>query len=130
MINLLRIAMSATSVVVPNQQVSIQLYTGQIPVMNNNNQPTGKVIPQYAPAVLSMATIMLEDKQRLEHTDGYDITKILKRFYIPMTVNGLNRALNKGGDLITTVADGVVYKTIEVIEQFNTGYTCVIGISQ
>jgi hypothetical protein len=124
MINLLPLVLRGIGVVNPNTPISIRLFLSQTNL-------TGVITPTYAAPVTSKASVSLEDTQRLTHINHYDSTRIYKRFYVPMIINGLNRPINKGGDLITTLNDNLVYKIVEVLEQFSSqNYTCVIGVCQ
>ena len=105
-----------------SQPVTSVYYSGK----SNVN---GFVTPTYT-TVSSSAIIEPEDDQNLLHLESFDVTKIYKRFYIQATLTGLNRPNKTGGDKITTLSDNVTYRIVKVLEQYNTGYTCVIGVAQ
>jgi len=106
--------------------VDIQLYTfsGMQFSMGNN-------IPSYNAPIALKANMQLYNNQAITLTDGYSITNIYKRFFINSNITGLNRNLSTGGDYIVwTNPTGIdlKYRIIMVLNQFNVGYTEVIGV--
>ncbi len=122
--NLHRINRNTINTTTPFQPISIYLYLGQ--TFNK-----GDDIPNYSAAIETEANIQLENAQNLKHLQGINLNTIYKRFFINNVLTGLNRNLANGGDYITWIEPNtntlLKYKIIEVVAQFNVGYTEVVG---
>ena len=118
-LNLHRAINSTLNALTPVRPITIKIFTGQTHDAEYN------VIPNYSdyPA---MARIQLENKQNLQHIVALNLSTIYKRFYIQIDyLTGLNRNISSGGDYIQYGT--LFYKIVEVLDQFETGWVCVIG---
>lgn len=121
LLNLQLAGLSIIQSVVPSQQVTVSIYAGQVNI--NGYLEASYVSKNYS------AVVEPELDQQLLHLVSFDVTKIYKRFYIQAVLTGLNRPMETGGDTITTLSDGVKYRIVKMLEQYHTGYTCVIGVA-
>ena len=106
--NLQALSVGAIAAVNPQTQLSIQVSTGSTNV-------NGDLTPTYAAPVSVSGQIQPLSTADIRHMDALNIQGVRRRVYINGQVNGLVRATNQGGDLITT-PDGKVWLTTEVIE--------------
>ena len=122
--NLHRINQKSIQATTPFQPVQLVTYAGKSFNMGDDT-------PVYNPPIEIMANIQLANKQSLQHLEGFNASLIYKRFFINAVITGLNRNISSGGDYLlwTEPNTGVQlkYKVIEVKNQFNVGYTEVIG---
>lgn len=119
--NLEKMVTCVISSVVPRKKIAIYLFAGQ------TNDAAGKITPSYAEPFLTTAQVQLTDKQTLEHIDNANYTKIYKDFRIQSnTLTGLNRNLQTAGDYIKM--DNLYYKIVAMPEQFEVGWTWVVGV--
>lgn len=119
--NLEKMVTCVISSVVPRKNIELYLFLGQI------NDKAGKVVPTYNDPYSTTAQVQLTTQQTLEHLDTVNFTKIYKDFRIQSnTLTGLNRNIKTGGDYIKM--DNLYYKIVAVPEQFEVGWTWVVGI--
>lgn len=98
----------------------------QIVAYNGQTNIRGIVTTSYSAPYQTLARVQLETPQTLQHLENINMTLVYKRFYInSYSLTGLNRQLNTGGDYI--MMDTIKYKIIQVLENFESGYVCVIG---
>ena len=110
--------------VVPESPISLFIYNGYV------NDAAGNITNSYTEFDNLLAQVQLENKQNLIHLNGFNASKIYKRFYIQSyTLTGLNRNISTGGDYIEMVVDGntLYYKIVEVKENFRVGWVCIVG---
>ena len=123
--NLNQIVTTAITAVTPFVPVQIYTYAGSAFSMGDDT-------PTYNAPISAMANMQLYNKQDLIHVDGYNKTSIYKRFFINANLTGLNRNLNTGGDYLTWTNPNtnttLKYKIVMVKNDFNVGYTEVIGV--
>jgi hypothetical protein len=110
--NLNSIANGVVSAVSPNQLLSIQVSTGYTTAAN------GKRTPTYAAPVTAFGQVQPLSNAEIAHLDSLNIQGVKNVIYINGQVNGLVREDGKGGDLITTVADGKVWLVSVVLEDW------------
>lgn len=79
--------------------------------------PDGSQVPQYATFANVPCQIQALSYQDLQHIDGLNIQGTRRAVYINGNWEGLNRATNKGGDLLTT-PDGTVWLVAMVLEHW------------
>ena len=104
----------------PNSAATVKIFNGTTVGYG------GEVVADYTDTVIDNVQVQLENNQELEHKFYYQINKIYKAFYMSTNVlTGLSRQLQTNGDYI--VHKNVSYKIVEVIDDFNSGYICVIG---
>lgn len=119
-INVNYIAGNALKATYPQVQIQWYKYTGQTNVM-------GIVTTSYNAPVTFSANVQLANAQELQLLDGYNSTKIYKKFWINnQTITGLDRNISSGGDYL--VYNSLTYKIVQVIDQFNTGWVKVFGV--
>lgn len=118
--NLQSIVTPQITSIVPERPISLLIYDGY------SNDAAGNVTPNYTQYNNLYAQVQLENHQNLVHVDGYNETKIYKRFYIQsFRLTGNNRNLDTGGDYI--LMDSLYYKIVQILDNFKTGWVCVIG---
>lgn len=104
----------------PNHVVTLKIFNGTTIGYG------GVVSASYTDVVVSKVQIHLENNQKLEHKRYYQLNQIYKAFYMTRSnLTGLSRQLQTNGDLI--VYKTITYKIVEVIDNFETDYVCVIG---
>ena len=102
--------------------VPVDLYTflAQANVM-------GIIAPTYNLPVTINANVQLASPQELRHIDGYNATKIYKKFWINNDqLTGLERNISTGGDYL--IMNALVYKIVQVIDNFTTGWIKIICV--
>jgi hypothetical protein len=123
-LNLNLINQPVIEAVTPFQDIMLYTYSG-------STFSYGNTTPTYNPPIALKANVQLYNNQAIKLLDGYSITNVYKRFFINADITGLNRNISSGGDYITWVnAMGVTlrYRIVMVLNQFNVGYTEVIGV--
>lgn len=117
--NLHGIVSAAIGAVNPQQQITIQVSTG------NTVAADGTPIPAYAPAVQVTAQVQALTGRDIEHADALNISGIRRALYINGEVDGLVRPSQKGGDLVQ-LADGSIWLVAEVVEHWPDWTKCII----
>lgn len=118
--NLYSLVNNSIAQVSPNHNVTLKIFNGTTIGYG------GIVSASYTDVVVSRVQIHLENNQKLEHKRYYQLNQIYKAFYMTRNnLTGLSRQLQTNGDLI--VYKTITYKIVEVIDDFETGYVCVIG---
>lgn len=112
--NLHGIVASAIGSVNPNVPATLQISTG------STTQPDGTPVPTYATPITGTAQVQALSYMDLKQVDGLNLNGTRRAIYFYGAVNGVVRASNKGGDLIT-LTDGHnvgVWLTALVLEQW------------
>jgi hypothetical protein len=110
--NLHGIVSNAIGAVNPQVMVSVQVSTG------NTTNPDGSETPTYAAPVTILAQVQPLSWRDIWQIEGLNLQGTRKAIYLNGQVDGLVRALNKGGDLIT-FPDGSVWLVALILEGFN-----------
>ena len=108
----------AIGAVSPLQQITIQLSTGA------TTGPSGKRTPVYGAPISATAQIQALQYNDIVQAEGMQIEGVRRKLYIQGHVDGLVRANNKGGDIVT-LADGTVWLVAMIAEHWPT-WTCAI----
>ena len=102
--------------------VSVQLYTFLAQV-----NTLGILSVTYNAPLTINANVQLANNQELQHIEGYNATKIYKKFWINNDqITGLDRNISTGGDYI--VFNALTYKIVQVINNFATGWVKIICV--
>jgi len=119
-INLNYISSTALTATYPIITVTLNIFNGQTNVL-------GTITPTYTQFTNISANVQLLNSQELKHIDGYNSTKVYKKFWLNAgQLTGLNRNLSTGGDYISW--NGLVYKIIGVANNFLTGWVKVLTV--
>lgn len=106
--------------IVPRLPITLNIFNGT--TVND----AGLVTPTYTTINNITAQVSLYNNQKLQHKAYFNTNKIYKSFYIQSTnLTGLNRNLNTTGDYI--ILQGLYYKIVEVLDNFQVGWVRVIG---
>jgi len=119
--NLELIIQPAMNCIVKRLPITLHVYAGNIqdPVTFQNTV-------NYTVINNITSQVSLANNQKLTHKDYYQQNIIYKRFYIQSnTLTGLNRNISTAGDYI--VCQGLYYKIVEVLANYQTGWVEVIG---
>ena len=117
-LNVNYIASTSLEAIYDRVEVQVYTYLGQ-------TNTYGVVSVTYNAPFTIHANIQLASNQELRHLDGYNSTKIYKKFWINNDqLTGLNRNISTGGDYITF--NGLTYKIFQVIDDFHTNWIKVI----
>ena len=122
--NLHLINQQAIEAVTPFASVVLYTYKG-------STFSSGDYIPNYNNPVFLQANMQLTDDQTLKLINNYSVTSIYKTLFIYGNVTGLNRNINNGGDYWTWLDSNnnlLRYRVVKVIDNFNTGYSEVVGV--
>lgn len=111
--NLHQVASGVIAAVNPFQPVTIQASTGYATAAG------GKRTPTYAPAVNASGQVQDLTGKDLRQLEGLNISGSQRTIYLNGIVSGVVRMSQRGGDLIT-LADGTVWLTTQVLEQWDT----------
>lgn len=111
--NLQKIAVGIISAVNPQRSLSIALSTGR------SVSADGTPVPTYATPVTGISGQV----QPLQYTDiqlanSMNLQGTRRKIYINGALTGLQRNTLQGGDMITTLDDGLVYLVAVVAEQW------------
>lgn len=115
------IVAGAIGTVNPNAPVTIQVSTGYV------TNADGSRSPSYAAPQMIAAQVQALSYGDIVHADGLGIQGTRRKLYIHGAVNGLVRAQNKGGDLVT-LADGTVWKIALILEQWPDWASAIITL--
>lgn len=110
--NLHAIVAGAISGVNPLVPVQVQVSIGK------STAPDGTPTPQWLPPVTVPGQVQALTYADLRQLEGLNLAGMQRAIYLYGEVNGIVRATNKGGDLITT-PDGSVWLVNQVLEQWN-----------
>ena len=77
----------------------------------------GKRTPSYGPPITVMAQVQGLTEANVFQTQGLNIASEMRTVYLPGAWNGVVRADQKGGDLMT-LADGTHWLVVQVLEAF------------
>lgn len=115
---------ASTALEATYDRVPVQLYT----FLSQMNTLGIMTVTFNAPFTIH-ANIQLANAQELQHIDGYNATKIYKKFWInDDQLTGLNRNISTGGDYISF--NNLIYKIVQVIDNFHTNWIKVIGVEE
>ena len=106
--NLHGLASSCIGAVNPSVQATIRTSTGSTP------NPDGTLTPTYATAT-GLVNVQPLSGRDLQHLSGLNIQGVTRKAYIRGAINGLVRASNQGGDLLT-LPDGTIWLVTTVFE--------------
>lgn len=102
--------------------VSIQYYQ-----FSGQTNTLGTITENYNSPLTLNANVQLANNQELQHIEGYNATKIYKKFWINNDgITGLDRNISTGGDYI--IFNNLVYKIIQVIDNFLTSWIKIICV--
>lgn len=102
--------------------VSIQYYQ-----FSGQTNTLGTITENYNSPLILNANVQLANNQELQHIEGYNATKIYKKFWINNDgITGLDRNISTGGDYI--IFNNLVYKIIQVIDNFLTSWIKIICV--
>lgn len=120
-LNIARLSTRLIQKVNKNDLITLYTWTGQ------SVDSSGEATPSYTATPGISAQIQPVDTQELKHKNYYNDNAIYKRFYFVNNnvVKGLNRETQTAGDYI--LWDGYTYKIVEYLENFESGWTNVIG---
>ena len=110
--NLHAIASGAVGTVNPFRAASVRINAGY------SGGPDGKRTPVFADPVTVAAQIQPLQFGDLQQIDSLNIQGTRRKIYLSGRVDGLVRPDNKGGDLVTFLDDGTVWKVVLVSEQW------------
>jgi hypothetical protein len=107
--------------------VSIQVSIGQ------GKDAAFNPIATYAPAVSVFVDLQAETYSDMVHADGLTIAGERWKMYITSEVDGLVRAENKGGDIVTVTDptspwNGYVFLTVLVTEHWQGWTSCLLTL--
>lgn len=116
------------------------LVRGAIPLVNPDSSvtvkasagfttlPNGKKVPNYTTIPGVSCQVQPIDAGEIKHLDALNIQGVLKGFWFYGSIQGLNRPLQKGGDLIT-LGDGTEWLVVHVFEDWSmtAGWSHVAG---
>jgi hypothetical protein len=108
--NLHGLASSCTGAVNPDVEATIKTSTGSTP------NPDGTLTPTYATAT-GLVNIQALAAKDIQHLNGLNYQGVEKKAYCYGAVNGIVRASNKGGDLLTLL-DGTIWLVGPVFESW------------
>ena len=109
--NLHSVVRGAIGVINPPLTISIQVSTG------STTNADGSRSPAYATTIPRRADVQPLQYTDIVQADGLSIQGVRRKIYIHGEVDGLVRADNKGGDLIT-LPDSSVWKVAVIAEQW------------
>lgn len=98
----------------PNRYATLSLSNGY------TTTPSGKRVPAYFDPVTVTAQVQQLTTRDLMHLNALNIQGSSRKVYLWGQVQAIVRVSQKGGDLIT-LANGDVYLTTAVLEQWNDG---------
>lgn len=106
----------------PDSSVTVSASTGHATQANGIRVPTYSVMPNIQ---CQMQPLSQPD---IQHLDSLNIQGTLRAFHFNGSLSGLNRPLQKGGDLIT-LGDGSIWLVVHVDEDWSTtaGWCRVVG---
>lgn len=119
--NLHAVVSGAIGAINPHQQITLRVSTGYA------TNAAGKRSPAYAAPVSLTAQVQDLSSRDLLQLSGLGIQGSQKTVYCNGSIDGVVRVTQKGGDLIT-LADGSVWLTTQVLEQWDTGW-CKVAIT-
>lgn len=117
--NLNYLANTATSVINPNDNITLILYKSQ-------NNTGARIETIYYDPIVMEANVQPANSQELRHLEGYSETKIYRNFYINEDLKGFNLGMGIGQSKI--IHNGVEFLFISVKDDFKTGWTCIMGV--
>jgi hypothetical protein len=120
-VNIFSVAHAAVSAVNPLVPISIRVSTGY------TTTPDGSRTPAYAPAVIAKGRLQALQYNDLQLADSLNIQGVRSKLYIFGQVDGLVRAQNKGGDLVT-LSDGSIWKVAVVAENWPAWCSAIITL--
>jgi hypothetical protein len=121
--NLHGIVAPAISIVNPMVPLSIRISTG------STTAADGKRTPTYATPITVLGQIQALQYNDIMQLDGLNIEGMRRKIYIAGKVDGLVRADQKGGDLITT-PDGKVWLVALVLEYWPDWVSCAVTLQK
>ena len=119
--NLHSIVSGAISVVNPPQSISVRVSTG------NTVNADGSVSPSYAAPVKVTANVTALAYNDIIQADSLNIQGVRRKIYINGDIDGLVRAENKGGDLIT-LPDGTIWLVAMITEHWDSWTSAIITL--
>lgn len=122
--NLHEIVSGAISSINPFQDITIRQSAGY------TVDEYGETTPLYSDPITVKADVQPITSEDTKFISNYNESSVYRSFWVNGSVFGLNRPLNKGGDLI--VCNGKTYKTISVPEDWSetAGWTRFMGVLQ
>lgn len=100
----------------PNRYATLQLSTGSITAADGHRAPS------YADPVKVTAQVQQLTTRDLMHLDALNIQGSSRKIYLSGQLQAIMRVSQKGGDLVT-LANGDLFLTTAVLEQWNDGET-------
>ncbi len=116
--NLHRIVSGAIAAVNPHSELTVQISDGYAIGAG------GVRTPQYQPPMSAFGQVQPLETGDIAKLDGVAIQGVRRKIYINGQIDGLVRPDKKGGDLITTQADGRKWLVVAVLEAW-PNWTCV-----
>jgi hypothetical protein len=108
--NLHGLASSCIGAVNPDVEATIKTSTGNTP------NPDGTLTPTYATAT-GLVNIQALSGKDLQHLNGLGIQGVTRKAYVRGAINGIVRASQQGGDLLT-LPDGTIWLVTIVFESW------------
>ena len=105
----------------PLVTVSIQISLG------DTTNADGSTVPIYAPAIQVQAQIQALQYNDIVQADSLNVQGVRRKMYINGEVDGLVRAKNKGGDIVT-LPDGSVWKVAMIAEAWPDWTAAIITL--
>lgn len=121
--NLHAIAVGPISAINPQRPIVVQVSLGYA------TADDGSQVPNYGPPQKAVGQIQPLTGGELEHMDALNLQGDFVGIYINGKIDGIVRAENKGGDLITTTDDGKNYLVTQVLESW-PDWTKVVATRQ
>jgi hypothetical protein len=117
-VNLNVAAGAAVAAVNPAILGTVKLSTGNTTNPDYSRSPTYTTVANVPMQVQPVSPGLMAQLASL------NIQGVMKRVYVNMDVEGIERVLSKGGDLL--IFSGQTWKVVHPLEEWSTGWSCVI----
>ena len=119
--NLHALVRSSVNAVNPDVTGTVRVSTGYTTAANGQQRPN---YTDQTGVVMQMQAL---DAKEIEHLDSLNIQGILRSFFLNGNVEGIDRRVGKGGDLILT-PDGKTWLVVHVLATWDmAGWCQVVG---
>lgn len=115
-------ANSVTSTLNPNVPGNAYISQGY------TTQPSGKRIPAFTKVTDRSFQVQALSGGELQHSDSLNIQGVKRGVYLDGTVNGVRRALGKGGDILEF--DGSFWLIVDVTEPWDGAGWCKVIVTE
>jgi hypothetical protein len=119
--NLHAIVTNVISSVNPPQAATLLVSNGSV------TNPDGSRVPSYLAAQSVDAQVQALTAREVQHLDSLNIEGVMRAVYLNGFLEGANRALAKGGDILKF--GGQTWLVVQVLETWDTDNWCKVAVA-